>query len=183
LEIESFLHIEEVNDRDSVVSIYKSGDYFILHTIHNRIEMYRIEESEIMKVDIPSSFQRLGAASIVTELSADSNFIYFWHYIYDRLYVYDMQQQKFFTIEIERGHDELTEFLEDRIHRVRRDKNGNLFFQIRVDMNAYIRWREEEIERLEDQGIYMTGAAMFMHGDSIFHKIYVETIRELTSEN
>ena len=177
LDIEGFLYMKEVSDMDSVFEFFKFGDYFVLRTIHNRIKMYRLEDGRLFQINVPASLQRLGAASVINIYQGDSPLIYFWHYIDNALYIYDMLSQNFYMVYIERKEDDISEFLEGWAHRVRRDEYGNLLLQIRADMGAYRRWRQE-LEQSLPPGQYLAGGARFMPGDSFFYEVCGDVIRD-----
>ena len=167
LDLENFLFMHEVDDEDSVLRIVKIANYFLLQTVHNRIIIFRMENGSLEKLETPSSFQKLGATTIVNPPhSAAKDMIYFWNMIENHLYIYCFFENVFTLVEISLMDEELLPYLLGWLHDIQSDDEGNLFIQIRIDYEAYLLYREEASDEHSPYG-----AARFMPNDSVFYKV------------
>jgi len=93
------------------------------------------------------------------------------------LYIFDLLQERFFTIDVHIKDEDIKPFLHEWINSVYRDSAGNLLFRIRVDYEAYLHFIEDIIREEEMTGQRTPrGAATFMLGDSVFYRVNVSDI-------
>ena len=148
LEINYFLYMTEVSDEDTIIGIYKQGDYFIITSIHNRIAIFRAQDEGLVVVDVPDSFTRIGGATLIGGFSPSNNLTYFWDFN-STLYIFDLLSEQFFptTLTIQQPpNDSLRVFQSDRITNIHRNSDGDILVQLRVNWDAYMSWIEQRIE-------------------------------------
>jgi len=193
LDLDDFL-LMNVGDLDHIVSMYKISDYIILQTRHNRVIMFQVNEGVMNKIDVPSSLQVMNTTRFVEHIDEGSDLIYFWNARFvgfdaqgraaldEHLYIYCIQQQKFFRIPIKVAlEDEFFErFYYPFLDNIIRDPEGNLYFQIASNMGAYNEDRERRRREVEaSDGFWTGGASSVMPNHRIVFRITADEIREV----
>jgi len=176
IEINEFLYMHEVSDEDSITGILKFKNYFILSTIHNRIAIFKMENNNFIRIDTPSIFLNIGGVILIDRFLSDVEMLYFWD-LNNKIYIFDPTNGELCSVEIvkEIGND--FPFIEDIISNIHRDAEGNILVQVRVDMNAWERHREEERRRLEARGEFAPMGDGFPRGSSLFYWIGREELK------
>ena len=179
LEIEAFLYMYEVSDEDSAFRLFKFEEYFIITTIHNRITIFRLEDSSLVEMHVPPSIQRLGSATILENFSQCSNLIYFWNFM-NTLYIFDSLQERFFAVEITLQASERTmRAVGDTISNIYRNRAGDLLIQFEIDQDAYMIWLLEK--HLEAKEGTVTGGNGFPPDGSFFYILRVDELKQYFS--
>ena len=181
-----FLYMDEINSYDTVASLFKKDDLFIFHTLHDRIAIFRLSNGLLVEVNVPDNFRRVGGVSIVQQFFADNGLIYFWDYIDSNLYIFDLNKEDFFVINVEFGEYRVGDFFEDmlgtfeqKMENVHRDSYGNLIFQIRINHSIYMEHMERLIQAGEISGGFPSpwDAASFTYGDRLLYRVSIDEIR------
>ncbi|MCL1883707.1 MAG: hypothetical protein FWF81_08155 [Defluviitaleaceae bacterium] len=180
VEIDDFLYMEEVNSEDSIIRLFRFKDYIVFITFHNRIAIYKLSDDSLNAIDMPSSLQTIGAATVVNHFATDNNLVYFWNFS-DTLYIFDLSTEEFLTIEISFELYNI-QFMEDSISQILKDSSGNLLLQKRLDITEYEKWVEEEQQRQQNKGEESPWGDIFPLGTSRFFFLSFEELQSFFHE-
>lgn len=140
LKIEDFLHMPEVDDEDSVLRLYKTGDYFILTTLHNRTAIFRLSGNNLVEVAAPPSFRDFDATMLVRGFCSSDSYVYFWNFAQNTLYILDVPNGRIHSVDVELHlREDHLEIQERRIRLVHRNRQGDLVIEIGIDPEAFAR--------------------------------------------
>lgn|GEM_PF-4173137 len=136
IDTEDFMLMDEVNDMDTVVAVFKAGKYFILETMHSRTGIFGRVGDQLVEIEIPDSLQRIGSARPVRNWNLDTPYVYFWNYATHSLYVFDVGSQVFHRVHVNVDaeiDDRLFEYQIPLVSYVYRSPRGDIIFRVDSD--------------------------------------------------
>lgn len=118
LELDSFLDLPEVKDKDIVYNIYKINDYIILHTLNGRNRILKQEGRNFITIDIPKKLEDFNEGASIIEDSCKKDSVIYFEGLINRgeIIIFDTNNGKFSEILIN----------SENILNIIRDSNGNL---------------------------------------------------------
>lgn len=124
LNINNFLEINEINERDSVYKLYKHGNYFILNTLNSRVCIYKLINKELIEIKTPQCFLDFSQGCNYIEFFDGKSNLCFFQSLNDKniIYLFDTTNGDFkeYNFNLDK----------ECIQSVNRDKDGNILFKV-----------------------------------------------------
>lgn len=78
LKLDSFLWLEEIEEKDTIFNLYQIKDYFILHTINGRNLILKQEGEQLFPISTPKELYNIDLkANILNNYDNNSTYVYF----------------------------------------------------------------------------------------------------------